>query len=86
MKGEKRFKTFWAETFEGWFARWPMEPLTEEEKLAGVNEEERMKAMKQVREPTGHDVLSQLTRTKRKSNSGTIITVEGQKLASDGKC
>jgi hypothetical protein len=29
--GGHRFRQFWVETFDGWFSRWPLEPLNEQD-------------------------------------------------------
>jgi hypothetical protein len=42
------FSEFWAETFEIWFSKWPLEPLTPWEIESGMNEAQAMAAMKKV--------------------------------------
>jgi len=50
--GSKKFSVFWVATFDEWFARWPIEEPTEQEKSAGegIDLALQMKKMKAVSE------------------------------------
>ena len=46
--GDKKFSDFWNDTFEHWFARWPVESPTEAETSQGIDTAQKTKKVKAV--------------------------------------
>jgi hypothetical protein len=75
-KGSNALSEFWAQTYDGWLARWPLEDPTEDEKHKGIDAEAKMAKFKKVSHRYHQTGIVGLTANNSALRSGTTTMPE----------